>query len=208
MTDIEKALGPSAERKGGLPKGWLILTGILILLNLITLGVGKYKDGRAIEQLKDTKAKYTATLRKERKAHIATLNTVIEEKGRAVATALKVTDPLVLNARNPLRANELVQHLLKDPYIAYVVLRDEDGGIVTQGSQLSREDLIPKMTDVTVSKAETFSADLDVQGPIEDSHGRQIGMVRIGLTRQPAQGKYVETKPSGEDSLAHPELAP
>ena len=212
MTEIEKALEPKAEgSRRQLPKGWLILTGILILLILITLGVGKFKEGQAIKQLNEAKKQYSAMLQKERKAYNDTLNAIIEEKGRAIATALKMLDPQILNSRGQERTNTLIQNLLKDPYIAYVVLRDEDGSVVAQGSQLSRESSVPKMTDVTVSKADTFSANIDVQGPIEDSRGRQIGIVRIGLTLKPAQGKYTVGKPSGtgrNDASVFPESAP
>jgi len=190
MTEDEKALEPRAVRKRDqLPKGWLILTGILILLNLITLGVGKFTEGRATKQLATAKKQYTATLQQEQKAYNTTLNAIIEEKGRAIAAVLKMTDPQILNAGGQDRANALVQQLLKDPYIAYVVLRDSEGRVVAQGSQLGRDSSAPKMTDVTVSKAGTFSANLDVQGPIEDSSGRQIGLIRIGLTMKPAQGE-------------------
>jgi hypothetical protein len=202
MTDIEKALGSRPERtRGQLPKGWLILTGVLVLLNLITLGVGKYREGRLSKELDDANKQHALAVQQLQQQQSAQLETTIRKKGESIARTLQMVNPLLLTDQGQKLALDYFTNLLEDPNIEFIALYDANGTIcATSNLRLDKVVVPPGLGSDVSSQKGQFGADIQFFGPITNSSGRQVGAALIGMTFNTGETTTPAARPSAEAS--------
>jgi|GEM_PF-2323105 len=199
MTEIEKALGPQPERKGGkLPKGWLILTGILILLNLVTLGVGWYRDGRAAKKLEDAGKQHAATMQQMKQKQDEQIIAMVTQEGESIARTFQMVNPLLLTDRGQQKALGFFSNIgSSNGYIKYIALFDAGGTMCATTNLFLGKVVIPSgINNEIVSTKGVGDVDIQFFGPITDSNGRRIGTVLIGMSFKAAKSMPL-AKPNG-----------
>lgn len=167
---IPKIAADPTPPKLQLPRGWLILTGALVLLWLITWIVG-------IIHLSQADARYTRDLHE-----------AVKLKGAAIARSLEVVDSSFLSDDGQSHAQAFFNEQFSDPNLKYIVFLDQSGNVrTTSDNSLTRDNKPETVTQIVVHETGSNGADIEVLGPIKSVGGQQIGSVRIGLQYKTAR---------------------
>ncbi|MHB0935113.1 MAG: hypothetical protein ACYDCO_00425 [Armatimonadota bacterium] len=200
MTEIEKALEsakPERPRRQ-LPIAWLVLTGVLILLTLITLGVGKYRDGRALLAMSNLAEKHAAAVKQMQQQQDAQAKALIKQQGESIARSFQMINPLLLTDRGQAKALGFFASLgSSNSHIKYIVLYDDNGAMCATTNLFLGNVAIPAgMTDEIISKKGVGDADVQYFGPITDSNGQRVGTVLVGMSFTGKEPAAAAVKPN------------
>jgi len=218
MTEIEQALEsvkPEPPRKR-LPIAWLVLTGVLILLNLITLGVGKFREGQMKRAMSDQGKQHAAVVQKMQQQQDAQAKAMIKQQGESIARSFQMINPLLLTDRGQAKALGFFASLgSSNSNIKYIVLYDANGAMCATTNLFLGNVAIPAgMTDEIISKKGVGDADVEYFGPITDSNGQRVGTVLVGMSFAGKEPATAAVKPNAvapenaEPVPAPPAVAP
>lgn len=200
MTEIEKALeSATPERtRRRLPVAWLVLTGILVLLNLITLGVGKFKEGRALLAMRKLQDRHAAAVQQLQQQQAEQKKALIKQQGESIAHSFQMINPLLLTDRGQAKALGFFASLgSSNNHIKYIVLYDANGAMCATTNLFLGNVAIPAgMTDEVISKKGVGDADVHFFGPITDSNGRRVGTVLVGMSFTEKESAVPAVKPN------------
>jgi len=200
MTDIEKALEsakPERPRRR-LPIAWLVLTGILILLNLITLGIGKHRDWKAKQAMSDLTKKNAAAVQQLQQQQAAQATAMIKQQGESIARSFQMVNPQLLTDRGQQKALSFFANLYaSNNHIKYIALYDDHGVMCATSNLFLGNVAIPAgMADEVISKKGIADADVQFFGPITDSSGRRVGTVLVGMSFTSKESAAAAVKPN------------
>ena len=184
MPDSEKIIDPTATSpRRQWPRFWLILTGLLVLLNLITLAVGKYQQGQTLQKMKQANVAHAQALQAMQAEYDGKLTALLTQEGKTLARAVQMVNPQLLTDQGQKKALNYFQGLLEDQHIEFIALFDANGTIcATTNLRLVGKATVPAgLTDAVVSKNGNYGADVQFFGPITSSNGQSVGTVLIGM---------------------------
>ena len=151
---------------------WLILTGILVLLNLVTLGMGHLQAKQLRRQMQ---------AREE--AHQAQVKALITREGKTLARAAQMVNPQLLTNRGQEMALAYFAGLLENPNIEFIALFDANGAMTaTTNMRLKGQVSVPPgLADIVASEGGELGAEVQFFGPITRGDGALAGAVLIGM---------------------------
>lgn len=203
MSENESAFDMTAapRPRRQMPKTWLIVTGVLIFINLTTLGIGKFKEGQLHKQLKKADAAHAQQQQKMQAEYNDKIKNVIKREGETLARSVQMVNPQLLTDRGQEKALSYFQSLLEDPNIEFIALFDANGTMcaTTNLRLMGKVSVPPGLTDAVVSKGGGYGAGVQYFGPITRSDGQPAGTVLIGMNFNTDQAVKV-AKPSATAS--------
>lgn len=206
MSDVEHTLDetPSPPPARPRPKSytWLIVTGVLILLNLVTLGVMKYNDGKHTRVMTKQKAEFESKMQASETAYQENTRKLIKQQGESIANSFRMVNPLLLTDRGQSKALSFFSKL-RQPNLRFLALYDKNGTMCVSSDMFLGDVRIPSGLTEVVSKAGQNGADVQFYGPITDSSDQIIGTVLVGMTFAADES----VKPAAKPSAAAPENA-
>lgn len=169
---------PPVRHRRHQPFGWIILSGLLALVLLISWGVQSVRNHR--------QGKVTAAqVAKVTKARDLLVREIVRRKGESLVRALQVVTPELLTDAGQEKAPTLFADLItQDADIAYLMLISKDGKMrFTSDIALGRANIgMLDIEKVTLRSQAAKGADFEVVGPITDVNGEHLGVVRVGFT--------------------------
>ena len=161
------------------PVAWLVISGVLLLLWIITFIVGK-------TTISSTESRYQSLLKEQ-----------IDRKGEVVASVFSLAHPSLLSEEGQRIAQKYFTEIMKDEDILYLTLLNNNGEVcATSDLRFTRDkaETLPDFAGKTISRPAPDGVNVEYYGPIHDTNGMQVGAVRVGVSYASVVGTKTKKK--------------
>lgn len=164
-TDSAVNVTPESSPKRKWPIGWLIITVLLLIGWMITIFTGKAANRNLAKSYHEIERRQ------------------IEEKGRMLAASFRQSDPAILSEKGQRFAEGYFSEIMDDYDILFIIVLDNSGQVraTSETRFLDTTKKLPELGGKVISRLGKNDAYLEFLGPINNTEGKQIGAVLVGM---------------------------